>query len=78
MFSLAFGKTRTGRELENPVLITEGRVTFVDALLAVSVLVGLALDLALGWWWADPVVGYVIVFYAVREAIQIFRVNGKS
>ncbi|MBT2503866.1 cation transporter [Curtobacterium sp. ISL-83] len=72
MFGLAFGKHRTGRELENPVLVTEGRVTMIDGLLAVAVLLGLVLDLALGWWWADPVAGYVIVYYAVREAVEIF------
>jgi divalent metal cation (Fe/Co/Zn/Cd) transporter len=73
MFSLAAGKFRTGRALRNPGLLTEGRVTFVDGLPAVAVLLGLALDLALGWWWADPVAGYVIVYYAIREAVEIFR-----
>ncbi|MEC5152022.1 cation transporter [Cryobacterium sp. GrIS_2_6] len=73
MFALAFGKGRTGRALGNPVLVTEGRVTLIDGLLAVAVLVGVALDLFLGWWWADPLAGYVIVYYAVREAIHIFR-----
>lgn len=73
MFGLAAGKARTGRVLQNPVLITEGRVTFVDGLLAAAVLLGLVLDLTLGWWRADPVAGYVIVYYAIREAIEIFR-----
>lgn len=73
MFTLAALKTRTGRALGNPVLETEGRVTFIDGLLAVAVLLGIALDLLLGWWWADPLAGLVIVFYAVREAVHIFR-----
>jgi divalent metal cation (Fe/Co/Zn/Cd) transporter len=73
MFSLATGKSRTGRALGNPVLIAEGRVTFVDGLLALAVLLGLVLNFAFGWWWADPAVGFVIVYYAVREAIQILR-----
>ena len=73
MFALAAAKTRTGRQLENPVLETEGRVTFTDGLLATAVLLGITLDLLLGWWWADALAGYVIVFYAVREAVQIFR-----
>ncbi|TFC03342.1 cation transporter [Cryobacterium sp. MDB2-33-2] len=73
MFALAIGKARTGRALGNPVLVTEGRVTFIDGLLAVAVLGGLALDLFLGWWWADPLAGYVIVYYAAREASHIFR-----
>lgn len=73
MFTLAALKARTGRALGNPVLETEGRVTFIDGLLAVAVLLGVLLDLTLGWWWADPVAGLVIVFYAVREAVGIFR-----
>jgi divalent metal cation (Fe/Co/Zn/Cd) transporter len=72
MFALAAGKARTGRALDNPVLRTEGRVTLIDALLAVAVLLGLALNTGLGWWWADPVAGYVIVFYAGREVREIF------
>ena len=73
MFILAALKKRTGRALGNVVLITEGRVTFIDGLLAVAVLLGVSLDLLFGWWWADPVAGLVIVYYAVREAIHIFR-----
>jgi len=68
MFALAAGKARTGVALDNPVLQTEGRVTTIDAILACAVLAGLALNTTLGWWWADPVAGYVLVFYAFREA----------
>jgi len=73
MFALAAGKTRTGRELGNPVIRTEGKVTVVDGILAVAVLVGLLLNATLGWWWADPATGYVLVYYATREAREIFR-----
>lgn len=68
MFALAAGKTHTGTALGNPVLVTEGRVTLIDGLLAAAVLVGITLDATLGWWWADPLAGYVIVYYATREA----------
>lgn len=71
MFALAAGKSRTGRALVNPVLITEGRVTLIDGVLAASVLVGLAANAAFGWWWADPVAAYVIVFYGAREAYAL-------
>ncbi len=73
MFALAAGKARTGKALGNPVLITEGRVTLVDGILAVAVLIGLALNAAVGLWWADPLAALVIVFYALREAREIFR-----
>ncbi|HET9080355.1 MAG TPA: cation transporter [Trebonia sp.] len=72
MFTLAAGKARTGRALDSPVLRTEGRVTTVDGILAVAVLAGLLLNAALGWWWADPAAGYVLVYYAVREVRDIF------
>ena len=73
MFALAAGKVRTGRALGNPVLVTEGRVTLVDGILAVAVLAGLVLNAAAGWWQADPLAALVIVFYALREARGIFQ-----
>jgi divalent metal cation (Fe/Co/Zn/Cd) transporter len=76
MFTLAAGKARTGRALGNPVLRTEGRVTMIDAILAAAVLLGLVLNAVLGWWWADPAAGYVLVFYAAREVWDIFFAGG--
>jgi len=72
MFTLAAGKARAGRALNNPVLRTEGRVTMIDGVLAVAVLLGLTLNAGLGWWWADPAAGYVLVYYAAREVREIF------
>lgn len=73
MFALAAGKESTGQRLDNPVLRTEGRVTFVDGVLATAVLAGLVLNAALGWWWADPLAGYVLLTYAVREGLRALR-----
>jgi divalent metal cation (Fe/Co/Zn/Cd) transporter len=68
MFALAAGKARTGAALNNPVLRTEGRVTAIDGILAAAVLAGLVLNASLGWSWADPAAGYVLVYYGAREA----------
>ena len=76
MFALAAGKARTGRALGSPVLRIEGRVTMIDAILAGAVLAGLVLNAVLGWWWADPAAGYVLVFYAAREVREIFFTGG--
>jgi divalent metal cation (Fe/Co/Zn/Cd) transporter len=67
MLALAAGKGRTGRALGNSLLQTEARVTLIDAELAACVLVGLILNAVLGWWWADPLAGFVIVYYGFRE-----------
>ena len=72
MFALAWGKAKAGEALGNPVLRTEGRVTLIDGILAAAVLLGLTLNAGLGWWWADPAAGYVLVYYAAREAREVF------
>src|SRR3954447_23805469 len=61
MLLLAWGKQVTGKQLGNPVLATEARVTLIDAYLAGAVLVGVLLNALVGWWWADPLAGLVIV-----------------
>ena len=58
------------------MLRTEDRVTLVDGILATAVLLGLVLNAALGWWWADPAAGYVLVFYAAREVQELFSGPG--
>lgn len=78
MSGLALGKSRVGTALANPVLVTEGRVTRVDAILSVTVLAGLVLNATLGWWWSDPAAGMVIIFYALREGTEAWRHSGEG
>ncbi|BDE17297.1 hypothetical protein Mkiyose1665_59640 [Mycobacterium kiyosense] len=72
MFAFAAGKAQTGAALDNPVLTAEGRVTLIDGLLSAAVLLGLLLNSLLDWRWADPVAGYVLVFYALHEVKENF------
>ncbi len=73
MFSLAAGKSRTGRLLDNPVLCAEAKVTAVDGALAAAILVGLVLNAAIGWWWADIAAGAILVAYGLREGREHIR-----
>jgi divalent metal cation (Fe/Co/Zn/Cd) transporter len=73
MLLLAFGKGRIGRELANPVLLKESKVTVVDGILAGAVLLGIGLNALFGLWWADPVASLVIVIYGLREGWLAFR-----
>jgi len=40
----------------------------ICAYMAGTLLVGLALRAAFGWWWADPVAALGVVYFIVREA----------
>lgn len=73
MLLLVFGKRGTGRQLQQEVLLTERQVTPVDTYLAGAVLLGLALNVLFGWWWADPLVALVIVYYGILEAIHVLH-----
>ena len=73
MLWLSFAKRRTGRELNNPVLVTEAKVTLVDGYLAAAVLAGLVLNAIAGWWWADPIAGLVIVYYGIVEGAHALQ-----
>ncbi|MEO7364177.1 MAG: cation transporter [Candidatus Saccharimonadales bacterium] len=68
MLLLAFGKFKVGKKINNPVLLTEGKVTLIDAYVAGAILIGITLNATLGWWWADPIAGLVIVYYGLKEA----------
>ena len=77
MLLLAYGKHHTGRKLNNPVLLTEGRVTLVDAYLAGAILLGLSLNAIFSWWWADPAASLVIVFYGIKEGRAALHESNK-
>jgi divalent metal cation (Fe/Co/Zn/Cd) transporter len=68
MFSLARWKRRVGRALDSDPFRAEASMTFLDGCLATSILTALALNLSLGWWWADPVAALLIGVVAAREA----------
>ena len=73
MLLLAYGKHVTGVQLKNPVLQTEAFVTLIDGVLAAAVLGGLVFNALLGWWWADPLAGLVIVYYGLKEGLHAYH-----
>ncbi|QEM03040.1 cation transporter [Mucilaginibacter rubeus] len=73
MVILALKKKQVGNLLSNPVLLTEGRVTLVDAALAGIVLISMLLNLWLNWWWADIAGGFLLMGYCFWEAIHAWK-----
>ncbi len=45
-------------------------MALVDGYLAGAVLGSLVLNALVGWWWADPLAGLVIVYYGIKEGLQ--------
>ncbi|KQQ04202.1 MULTISPECIES: cation diffusion facilitator family transporter [unclassified Rathayibacter] len=70
---LSFAERRTGRELGSASVVADSKQTLVCTWLSAAVLIGLVLDGLLGWWWADPVAGLVIVVFALREGVEAWR-----
>jgi divalent metal cation (Fe/Co/Zn/Cd) transporter len=76
MLTLAVFKHQTGKQLGSEPLIAEARITYLDALLAVSVLISLVLNAALGWWWADPAAALGVAAIALREGREHWEKAG--
>jgi len=70
---LSLIERRTGTELGSPSAIADSKQTLICSYLSAAVLLGLVLNLAFGWTWADPVAGLVIVVFAVREGLEAWR-----
>ena len=73
MPALATAKRRTGERLGSHALVAESNETMVCAYLSVAVLLGLSLNAAAGWWWADPVAALVVAAIAAREGLEAWR-----
>jgi divalent metal cation (Fe/Co/Zn/Cd) transporter len=73
MVALGVAKLRVGRQLDSPTVQADGRFSLVDASLALAVLIGLALNAVLGWWWADGVLALLIALLAAREGVDAWR-----
>ena len=73
MPALAWAKGRTGHALGNPVVVADSTETWLCSYLSAVLLVGLAVNAAVGWWWADTLAALVIAGLAVREGSAAWR-----
>ena len=73
MPALFYLKYQTGKAIKSKSLIADSKETLVCTFLSLSLLVGLGLNYVYGLWWADPVVGLIIVFFLVHEGIETLK-----
>ena len=70
---LSWAQRRAGRELGSASAVADSKQTLLCTYLSAGVLLGLVLNSALGWWWADPVVALGLAAVAIREGRQALR-----
>lgn len=70
---LAWAKRRVASRLGSGALEAETRQTEICAWLSAILLAGLGLNAWLGWWWADPVAGLLMVPLIAREGWEAAR-----
>ncbi len=75
MPALARAKRRLAPALGSRAAVSEADQTSLCALLSAVVLVGLALNATVGWWWADPVAALVVGAIAVGEGVRSWRAD---
>lgn len=73
MPALAVVKRRTATALGSPTLRADAAETMLCAWLSAVLLLGLALNATVGWWWADPLAAIGIALLAGREGLEAWR-----
>lgn len=70
---LARAKRKVATAISSDAMHAESRQTDLCAYLSAIVLIGLLLNAILGWWWADPVAGLLMVPIIAREGYDALR-----
>ncbi len=76
MVWLRGAKRAAAADLGSDALLADSKQSEFCAYLSAVALVGLALNAAAGWWWADPAAALVMVPIIIREGIE--AVQGKA
>ena len=75
---LGLAKRKIARAMGSRALEADALETLICAYLSFALLVGLVLNAALGWWWADPAAALAMVGFIVKEgweAVEEARVS---
>ncbi|ROT33457.1 cation transporter [Micromonospora sp. HM5-17] len=78
MIPVAVAQRRAGRQLGNEAVLAQAKETWVSNYLSVSLLAGLGLNAAFGWWWADPAAALVVAAVAGKAGVDAWRDSNGS
>lgn len=66
---LSWGKMKAAKEIKSPALRAEAKETIACSVLSLILLIGLAANVYLGWWWADPVAAIAMLPWLLKEGV---------
>lgn len=70
---LARAKREVAAKLNSRAMLADSRQTDLCTYLSAILLGGLLLNAVVGWWWADPVAGLIMVPIIMKEGIGALR-----
>ena len=70
MAALGLKKRSIGKQMKSETVLADAKFTLIDGALAGTVLVGLAFNFFLGWWWVDQAMALFLSGVAFREGIR--------
>lgn len=70
---LFYMKYKTAKMIESRSLLGDSKQTLACVFLSIALLVGLGLNYLYGLWWADPLVGFIIVVFLIREGYNTLK-----
>jgi divalent metal cation (Fe/Co/Zn/Cd) transporter len=70
---LSYAQRRAGRELGSLSAVADSKQTLLCTYLSAVLLVGLVVNSAFGWSWADPVAALVIAAIALKEGVDAWK-----
>ncbi len=73
MPGLSYAQRRAGRQLGSATAVADSKQTLLCTYLSAILLLGLAVNLLWGWWWADPLAALVIAVVAIKEGREAWR-----
>ena len=73
MPALSLMKRDIGKKLSSKALIADSEETLVCAFLSISLLIGLMANYFFGFWQADPIVGFIIAIFLLREGMEWWK-----
>ena len=76
MWWLAREKRRVASALQSRAMQADAFQTTACWWLSLTVLIGLAANAVLGWWWADPVAALGASVFIAREGVETWRDEG--